>query len=382
MTANDAEAQAVSLMAAFADRTGLSSGAEPQRYLWTDAFAVLNLLSLAHRFGDQACTSLAKGLMDQVHRVLGRHRADEPRDGWLSGLPGDEGARHPTAGGLRIGKSLPERGAQAPADERLEWERDGQYFHYLTKWVDTLTKAAIALDDTEYHRYAVELAEAVLPPFLRHDSAGRPVGICWKMSIDLTRPQVAGVNPHDALDGYVTWRQLSQSGTSPALDSGTEILRGLVQQHGRYLTDDSLGLGGLLMDAARLLRMPGRAESDDRIAADVLMGVDTGLEHWLRQRAIAAPASHRLAFRELGLVIGLQTLPEINAAVARDRLLAGWCGRQVASLQARQEIATAILEFWRQPAQQASIGWRAHGNINDVMLCTALLQAYCEPARG
>jgi len=34
----------------------------------------------------------------------------------------------PTRGGLRIGKDLPERGPRAPFDERLEWDRDGQYF--------------------------------------------------------------------------------------------------------------------------------------------------------------------------------------------------------------------------------------------------------------
>jgi hypothetical protein len=43
------------------------------------------------------------------------------------------GAAHPTRGGLRIGKKLPERRPGEAFQERLEWERDGQYFHYLTK---------------------------------------------------------------------------------------------------------------------------------------------------------------------------------------------------------------------------------------------------------
>jgi len=31
------------------------------------------------------------------------------------------------------GKALNERGADEPVDEHLEWNRDGQYFHYLTR---------------------------------------------------------------------------------------------------------------------------------------------------------------------------------------------------------------------------------------------------------
>src|SRR5207342_3000833 len=52
------------LMASFADRTGLT-GAKPQRrYLWTDAFAVCNLLGLG-RIDD------ALALIGRVHHVLG-----------------------------------------------------------------------------------------------------------------------------------------------------------------------------------------------------------------------------------------------------------------------------------------------------------------------
>ena len=36
---------------------------------------------------------------------------------------------------LLAGTRLTVRGA--PVDERLEWDRDGQYFHYLTKWMHT-----------------------------------------------------------------------------------------------------------------------------------------------------------------------------------------------------------------------------------------------------
>ncbi len=47
-------------------------------------------------------------------------RPDDSRRGWISGLGEAEGERHPTLGGLRIGKELPERRAGEPFDERLD----------------------------------------------------------------------------------------------------------------------------------------------------------------------------------------------------------------------------------------------------------------------
>ena len=66
------------LMMEYAGQTGLvSTGEAPQRYLWTDAFAVCNFLELHHQTGDEHCRQLALQLVDQVHRVLGRHRDDD-----------------------------------------------------------------------------------------------------------------------------------------------------------------------------------------------------------------------------------------------------------------------------------------------------------------
>ncbi len=100
---------------------GDSGGGRPRRYLWTDAFAVCNLLGLYHGRGDERYRELALRTVEQVHLILGRHREDDPRRGWLSGLSEEEGLRHPTIGGLRIGKRLPERRPGEPLDEALEW---------------------------------------------------------------------------------------------------------------------------------------------------------------------------------------------------------------------------------------------------------------------
>ncbi len=142
---------AIELMNNFAQRTGLNSDRPQQRYLWTDAFAVCNFLGLAHTTGEQSYIKLALRLIDQVHHTLGRHRADNPSSGWISGLNERAGESHPTRGGLRIGKHLAERGVDQPFNERLEWDRDGQYFHYLSKWMHALDQVSRSTGDPRYN---------------------------------------------------------------------------------------------------------------------------------------------------------------------------------------------------------------------------------------
>lgn len=205
-------------MAEFADQTGLTQvGKRPHRYLWTDAFAVCNFLELYRQTGDDNFKSLALLLVDQVHNTLGRHREDDARSGWLSGLDEDEGRLHPTMGGLRIGKKLKERGPAAPLDDELEWDRDGQYYHYLTKWLHALNCVSMVTADPTYSNWARELAKAVHPRFIfTHPADGRKY-LHWKMSIDLSRPLVPAMGQHDPLDGLITYYQLQgQAGTDPA----------------------------------------------------------------------------------------------------------------------------------------------------------------------
>ena len=64
-----------------ADLTGLTGGQAPKRYLWTDAFAVCNYLELYDQTGEEAYRQLALRLVDQVHHLLGRHRAENPHTG-------------------------------------------------------------------------------------------------------------------------------------------------------------------------------------------------------------------------------------------------------------------------------------------------------------
>ena len=107
------------IMLDFARDTGLYPPAKPpRRYLWTDAFAVCGFWELYEKTGESLFKELALSLIDQVHNVLGKHREDDERSGWISGLSEEEGSKHPTIGGLRIGKKLPERTADEPYQSR------------------------------------------------------------------------------------------------------------------------------------------------------------------------------------------------------------------------------------------------------------------------
>lgn len=249
------------MMTEFAELTGLSGSQSSQRYLWTDAFAVCNFLELYRQTGADRYRELAVCLVDQVHQVLGRHRADDPRTGWISGLDERAGQQHPTQGGLRIGKKLRERKPTEAHDERLEWDRDGQYYHYLTKWMHALNRVSRVSGDLTYNRWAMELAKTAHASFTYRPSAGDPKRMYWKMSIDLSYPLVSAMGQHDPLDGLITYQAL-QATALPATEVSTwpdlspELADMATLCAGRnWGTDDPLGLGGLLADAYRVAQL-------------------------------------------------------------------------------------------------------------------------------
>ncbi|MFU8815299.1 MAG: hypothetical protein ACNA7W_08130 [Pseudomonadales bacterium] len=385
------------LMLRFAERTRIGARTGGQRYLWTDAFAVCNFLGLAEAGGEAALRDTALTLIDDVHRTLGRHRPDEPHPGWLSGLPEAVGEQHPTRGGLRIGKPLPERAPGEPLDRDLEWERDGQYFHYLTRWMHALDQTAWATGDPTFNRWARELAEVAFRTFTYEARPGRARRMHWKMSIDLTRPLVPAMGHHDPLDGYVTLLQLDSSARlferspdrdpalwerSPDRDRGPD-LGGAIDAFAAMLvdadwtTDDALGLGGLLMDAHRVhqLETLGTAVAP-QLLRQLLAGAQAGLAQLLRQAPWLMPAGRRLAFRELGLALGLQAVQALRHSLADDAAVEqrGLRG-PLETLTTERALAEHLVTFWSTAESQRSPMWGAHRDINEVMLATALAPA-------
>ena len=361
--------RAVTILREYARRTGLApASAAPARYLWTDAFAVCTFLGLAETIGEPSCRARALALVEQVHAVLGRHRGDDGRRGWLSGLSDDGGARRPTAGGLRIGKPLPEREPGEPADDRLEWDRDGQYYHYLTKWAHALCRASRATGDPVYARWAAELVRAVHPAFV----SGRRM--YWKISIDLSRPLVSSMGQHDPLDGLVTCAEVQavsgadlsrEQSELAALLSGTALA-----------TDDPLGTGGLLFDAVRIAALAAReAFPAPGLLGPVLAAAQAGAAAFSWSGALRHPAEHRLAFRELGLALGLRGAGRVRAAIEAspgafadpNALL-----ERARVLEGLAPLADEIESFWLDERHRAVPAWIDHREINEVTLAAVL----------
>jgi hypothetical protein len=360
--------QALELMARFAERTGLTSQRTLRRYLWTDAFAVCNFLGLDRATGDSRHGEIALQLVDGVHHVLGRHRTDDPRRGWISGLDDEQGKAHPTRGGLRIGKPLPERRPDEPIDERLEWDRDGQYFHYLTKWMHALDQVARSTGQPLFGAWARELAHAAHRAFTYAPGDGSSKRMYWKLSIDLSRPLVASMGQHDPLDGVVTYVQLEAGGgEGPSLRDAIGDFTAMIEPRS-LATADPLGIGGLLVDAYRIVQLEQQGVPSFGLLETVLEAARVGLRHYVNRADLRWPAPRRLAFRELGLAIGLAAVARMDAWAATSADVRA----SIAHLARYGALRDEIEAFWLRSEHRGVDSWLEHADINDVMLATTL----------
>jgi hypothetical protein len=176
----------------------------------------------------------------------------------------------------------------------------------------------------------------------------------WKMSIDLSRPQVASMGHHDPLDGYVTCLQLRAASTGTALDDAIADFRSMIDP-GALATADPLGIGGLFFDAYRLAQL----DLERPLRQAIVDAAVTGVVHFLEGRDLSRPADQRLAFRELGLAIGLGAAERLGLPDVAHLL----------------RIRDRLLEFWSAPEHRNTLTYRDHQDINDVMLATSLAPA-------
>lgn len=365
------------MMLEFAHETGLSSNLKPRRYLWTDAFAVCNFLELYRRRSDEKYLQLALKLVDQVHYILGRHRDDDTRRGWISGLSEEEGWRHPTTGGLRIGKPLPERRPDEPYDEELEWERDGQYYHYLTKWMRALNRVSRVTGDLRYKVWAIELAKTAHRAFVYTAPDGRR-RMYWKMSIDLTRPLVPSMGQHDPIDGLITYMELL---ADPPPDKNLSLLNEIRELEEicadiNLTTADPLGVGELLWCSYTLAKLISSGKTDRvDLLAEALNAAALSMELSLATGFLELPASMRLAFREAGLSIGVKAAVRLrNLVMECDVLRSDSEVRSIVSdLMGYEWVSAEIEKFWLRPSSMNSPSWKMHKDINMVMLATSLI---------
>jgi hypothetical protein len=204
----------------------------------------------------------------------------------------------------------------------------------------------------------------------------------WKMSIDLSYPLVASMGHHDPLDGFVTYLQLQATaarsfGASAGFDLSAEIRDMADMCEGkRWETDDLLGIGELLSAAyrlAQLILIDGLEQAG--LLDDLLDASLVGLRSDASREFLRFPAPYRLAFRELGLSIGLHALEKLAGLIRqaprdldREHRLLSRTERLMRYLPLRESIET----YWLDPENRKAAEWKAHRDINMVMLATSL----------
>ena len=383
MKQNIARSTALEIMMEFADLTGLS-GAEksPRRYLWTDAFAVCNFLEFYNQTDDEKYKHLALRLVDQVHSVLGRHREDDERTGWISGLNEQEGKMHPAKGGLRIGKMMNERKPSGSFNEYLEWDRDGQYYHYLTKWMHALNRVSRVTGDPTYNTWAIELAKTAHAGFTYVPPSGGKKRMYWKMSIDLSWPLVQSMGHHDPLDGFITYNQLrATANKDPKKSARPDLTKEIsdmadICEGQNWVTDDLLGIGDLLCNAFKVAQLITSSDLEQTSLLETLLDSSLpGLESCMRDNPLKLPAAYRLAFRELGLSIGLHAVEKMRGLAGQSSgpfKKKGPLNSRIESLMQYALLGETIEAFWLERGNREADTWTSHRDINMVMLATSL----------
>ena len=227
------------------------------RYLWTDAFGLVLLISLHKRLGDRRYLDQAEQLVADVERVLGRPR------------------------GLRIGEAA---------------DRDGQYFHYLAMWLFALGRLAAL--KPEYRERAIRLARDIHPAFVVPG-----VGVIWKMTEDLSAPYPGyGLGAMDAYDGYVAYRLLDEQALAPQVAEMKDLID---RDYQRLQIDQDLGLGMMLWLAHFFPDEPwAQVQSQRSLQALDRLWIDPPgyFCRALRLRQV------KIAFANYGVSLGLQSV--------------------------------------------------------------------------
>jgi hypothetical protein len=102
----------------------------------------------------------------------------------------------------------------------------------------------------------------------------------------------------------------------------------------------------------------------------------TGLQSYAGGNPLGLPAEYRLAFRELGLSIGLHAVEKLQGLIEQTpRALDGKrrLSSRVESLRQYVPLSRLIEKHWIDPANWRAGIWMEHRDINRVMLATSLV---------
>jgi hypothetical protein len=146
-----------------------------------------------------------------------------------------------------------------------------------------------------------------------------------------------------------------------------------------FLTDDPLGIGGLLTDAHRSVRLMQQGVPIPENLPGLLLGAARrGLAVFAGTGQLELPAQYRLAFRELGLSIGLHAVDRLQSRLEKaESPPAGtipWA-EKIQAVRAFASLTHQIESCWLDHGAQRLETWMEHQDINAVMLATSLSPA-------
>ena len=302
------------------------SGGHRGRYLWTDAFGLVNFITLHKETNDPSYLTRAIRLAETVHNVLGR-----TRDG-KNWLPGASDA-NPVGGGLRIGK-----------EDEGGSDGDGQYHHYLTLWMFALNRLSMATKEQTYNDQAIALAKAIHPHFFIYRDGPHP-RMVWKISMDRERALVNYQGNLDPIDGLLVFRKIqAASENKTALAEEIADYQQIIDFKGKhFVSRDTLDLGMTLWSAHWLA---GKEPYFTNLQNDA----EVQLKNLYPQGYLKVATSRRLAFREYGTCLGIACLSDTSEELRKFR--------------------ESIVETWERHREDTPGDLRA---ISEVMRAAALI---------
>jgi hypothetical protein len=113
----------------------------------------------------------------------------------------------------------------------------------------------------------------------------------------------------------------------------------------------------------------------ERLPETVLSSALLGMASFVRGRTLEFPAEYRLAFRELGLSIGLAAVEDLHRLIEENPGLFGGensLHQRVEDLLRYLPLRPEIEQFWTDGENRKAATWTEHREINMVMLATSL----------
>jgi hypothetical protein len=182
---------------------------------------------------------------------------------------------------------------------------------------------------------------------------------------------------HDPLDGFITYNELIKNVELKESDLSYEITdMANICRSMSWNTDDPLGIGGLLSDASRTAQLIIKYKREYlNLLATILDSALLGVESFEEGDLLKYPADYRLAFRELGLSIGLKGVEKLLDLIKDNfELFSEYKSLKscVAVITRYASLSEIIEQFWMESGNKKSRTWTDHQEINMVMLATSL----------